>query len=58
MARTIKVFWQEFDLHLIAERRINKRGEESIVYLIATYKVKPIQYVLDYKKRCGCPGEY
>ncbi len=51
MARTIKVIWNDLSLYLTAERRIDKHGIESIVYLIATYKVKPIQYVHDYKKR-------
>ena len=51
MARTVKVVWNELELYLTAERRIDKHGVESIVYLIATYKVKPIQYVYDYKKR-------
>ena len=49
--RTIKVFWNGMYLYLTAELRIDKNGIESIVYLIATYKVKPIQYVYDYKKR-------
>ena len=51
MARTIKVVWNGLELYLTAERRIDKNGIESIVYLVATYKVKPIQYVHDYKKR-------
>ena len=51
MARTVRVTWNGLKLYLTAERRFDKHGEESIVYLIATYKVKPIQYVRDYKKR-------
>ncbi len=51
MARTIKVVWNELELYLTAERRIDKHGNESIVYLVATYNTRPIQYVRDYKKR-------
>jgi len=52
MARTIQVTWHDLPLYLTAERRIDKKGEESIVYLAATYQNKrPIQYVLDYKLR-------
>ena len=46
-----KVVWNGLELYLTAERRIDKHGNESIVYLVATYKVKPIQYVHDYRKR-------
>ncbi len=51
MARTIQVIWNGLTLYLTAELRIDKNGTESIVYLVATYKVKPIQYVHDYQKR-------
>ncbi len=51
MARTIYVVWNDLKLYLTAERRIDKHGKETIVYLAATYKVKPIKYVKDYKLR-------
>ena len=51
MARAIKIIWHDLELYLAAERRIDKHGMESVVYLVATYQVRPIQYVHDYKKR-------
>jgi len=51
MARTISVVWHDLPIYLTAERRIDKHGKETIVYLVATYKVRPIQYVQDYKLR-------
>lgn len=51
MARTIKIIWHGLELYLTAERRIDKHGIESVIYLVATYQVRPIQYVRDYKKR-------
>ncbi len=51
MVRTIKIIWHGLELYLTAERRIDKHGIESVVYLVATYQVRPIQYVRDYKKR-------
>lgn len=50
-ARTIKVLWNGLSLYLTAEIRVDKHGVKSIVYLIATYKVNPAQYIDDYKKR-------
>jgi hypothetical protein len=34
-ARTIWVTWHDLELYLTAERRIDKHGEESIVFLVA-----------------------
>ncbi len=51
MARTIAIIWHGIPPYLTAERRINRRREESIVYLCATYRVKPSQHVVDYRKR-------
>lgn len=51
MARTIQVRWHELILYLTAERRIDKHGNESIVFLAATYKQRPRQYIHDYKLR-------
>jgi hypothetical protein len=51
MARTIKVTWHDIPLYITAERRIDKHGVESIVYLAATYRAKPKKHVQTYKKR-------
>ena len=50
-ARTIKVIWHGLPLFITAEKRVSKKGKESIVFLAATYKAKPSKYVKDYKKR-------
>lgn len=51
MARTIQVEWHGMMLFITAERRIDKHGEESIVFLASTYHAKPSQHVNNYKKR-------
>lgn len=51
MARTIQVTWHNLELDLTADRRIDKHGKESIVYIISTYKARPIQHVSSYNKR-------
>ena len=51
MARTISVHWHEIPLQLTIERRFDKNDNESFVFLISTYFSKPIQHVLNYKKR-------
>lgn len=51
MARTINATWYGMSLFFTAERRIDKNGEESIVFLVATYKTKPSDRVNNYKKR-------
>lgn len=53
MARTIFVKWRELDLHITAQRRIDKHGEESIVFQAATHFAKPSQHVKTYKMRWG-----
>lgn len=50
-ARTIQVFWYDIPVDITADRRIDKHGEESVVYLISTYKTKPSLHVEQYKKR-------
>ena len=50
-SRTIIVYWHGLKLYLTAELRIDKHDQESIVYLAATYKTRPSQYVKDYKWR-------
>jgi hypothetical protein len=51
MARTISALWDNIPLYITAQRRINKRGEESIVYQASTYEAKPSEHVANYIKR-------
>lgn len=51
MARTIEALWHGMKLYITAQRRINKHGEETIVYQAATYQAKPAKHVAVYKKR-------
>ena len=51
MARTVNVLWHDIPLNVTAEKRIDKHGNESIVYLVSTYKAKPSEHVKNYKKR-------
>jgi hypothetical protein len=51
MARTIAVTWHNMPLFVTAQRRINKHGEESVVFQVATYQAKPAAHVRDYKMR-------
>jgi hypothetical protein len=54
MSRTIRVIWHHMILQITADRRIDKHGEESIVYQAATYKAKPAVHAKNYKRRWGC----
>jgi IS4 transposase len=51
MVRTISVVWYGMDLELSIVRRIDKKGNESIVFQIATYKTSPHKHRTHYKKR-------
>ena len=51
MARTIQVLWNDIPLHITAQRRVDKHGEESIIYQASTYKAKPSKHVNNYKHR-------
>jgi len=51
MARTIKAVWHGMNLYITAQRRIDKHGEETIVFQVATYDAKPAVHVKNYKKR-------
>lgn len=51
MARTIQVLWHNIPLHITAQRRIDKHGEESIVFQASTFDAKPSEHVKIYKKR-------
>ena len=50
-ARTILVKWHKLLLYVTAERRQDKHGNESIVYLVSTFKAKPSKHVFTYKIR-------
>jgi hypothetical protein len=51
MARTIKATWHDLDLDITAERRIDKHGNETVVFQAATYQTKPSEHVKAYKRR-------
>ena len=51
MARTISVRWHEMKLEVTIVRRIDKKGNETIVFQVATYKALPGEHVAHYKKR-------
>ena len=38
-------------LYITAQKRIDKKGKETIVYQVSTYFAKPSQYVKTYKNR-------
>lgn len=50
-ARTIKATWHDLQVYITADRRIDKHGDESIVYLVSTYRDRPSVHVKNYKKR-------
>jgi len=51
MARTITAKWHGMELEITIVRRIDKHGDESIVFQVATYKVSPSEHVRNYKNR-------
>jgi SRSO17 transposase len=51
MARTFSAKWHNLDLEFTIERRIDKHGDESFVFQVATYKALPREHVANYKKR-------
>jgi len=51
MARTISTLWHEMELEITIVRRIDKKGNETIVFQVATYKALPREHVANYKKR-------
>lgn len=50
-ARTISIKWHQLSLYVTAELRQDKHGDKSIVYLVSTFKAKPIKHVCTYKIR-------
>ena len=53
MARTVQVCWQGLSLYVTAVRRIDKHGDESIVFQAATYNASPNQHAKNYNRRWG-----
>jgi len=51
MARTVSVLWHDMELEITIVRRIDKHGDETIVFQVATYKALPCEHVDTYKKR-------
>jgi hypothetical protein len=51
MARTLSIVWHGINFYVTAEKRIDKYGEQTIVFLVSTYKAKPSDHVKTYKKR-------
>ena len=51
MARTISVVWHGMNLEVTIVRRIDKHGDETIVFQVATYKALPKDHVKAYKSR-------
>jgi len=53
MARTIRATWHGLELFFTADRRIDKHGEYSVVYQVATYRARPCEHVAHYRVRWG-----
>ncbi|MBX9704394.1 MAG: transposase [Silvanigrellaceae bacterium] len=51
MARTIAVTWYEIPLYITAQKRLDKHGNESVVYQASTSKAKPAEHVRIYRVR-------
>lgn len=51
MARTIQVSWHGLSLYITAQKRIDKHGNETVVYQVSTYQAKPSKHIAVYKKR-------
>lgn len=51
MARTIHVMWHDIPLFITAQRRIDKKGQESVVFQASTFQAKPIRHVQIYQAR-------
>jgi len=57
-SRTIHVVWHDIKLYLTAQKRIDKKGKETIVYQVSTYSAKPSQHVKMYKNRWPIEKEF
>jgi hypothetical protein len=51
MARTIQVIWHDIPLFITAQKRIDKKGEISIVFQVSTFEAKPMRHVEIYQSR-------
>lgn len=51
MARTVIAEWHGLQLYITAERRIDKHGSESVVFIASTYEARPRQYLDAYLLR-------
>jgi hypothetical protein len=51
MARTVTAKWHDIELEITVVRRVDKHGDESIVFQCATYKALPKEHVESYKVR-------
>lgn len=51
MARTINVMWHGIPLFITAQKRIDKKGQETVVFQASTFKEKPIRHVQIYQAR-------
>ncbi len=51
MARTIKAIWHNMELEITIVRRFDKKGNETIVFQVATYHAQPREHVRIYKRR-------
>lgn len=53
MARTVKVLWKSLPLFVTAVKRIDKHGNETIIFQASTYKATPKEHAKNYKWRWG-----
>lgn len=51
MSRTILVSWHGISLYITAQKRIDKHGEETIVFQASTFKAKSSKHVAIYRLR-------
>ena len=51
MARTISALWHGLNLQITVVRRLDKHGDESVVFQVATYKALPREHLANYAKR-------
>lgn len=51
MGRTISAKWHGLELYFTAQKRIDKHGVESIVFLVSSYQAAPREHISNYKKR-------
>jgi len=53
ITRTLKIEWHGMSLFISGHKRRDKHGNETIVYLVSTFKAKPAKHAATYKKRWG-----